>query len=90
MSHKPNGARTHHCPWCGESYQFTNWMKRYDRTEDGKILPDTHQIACYKKRHCHAGKDGECNWKNCPQNRDGEPGKTGRHCPLDNGIDPYE
>lgn len=35
---------------------------------------------------CHAGSDGECNWKICPQLRDGEPDKTGRHCPLDKGI----
>ena len=32
---------------------------------------------------CHAGKDGDCNWGRCPQNRDGEPTKSGRHCPLD-------
>ena len=32
---------------------------------------------------CHAGRDGECFWKECPQERDGEPAKTGRHCPLD-------
>lgn len=31
---------------------------------------------------CHAGKDGECNWVNCPQDRDGEPEKSGRFCPL--------
>lgn len=33
--------------------------------------------------HCHAGLDGECNWEDCPQNKDGEPKATGRHCPLD-------
>ncbi len=33
---------------------------------------------------CRAGKDGDCIWKDCPQNRDGEPMKNGRHCPLDN------
>lgn len=33
--------------------------------------------------HCHAGSDGECNWKSCPQLRDGEPKKSGRHCPQD-------
>jgi hypothetical protein len=32
---------------------------------------------------CHAGSDGECSWKECPQLRDGEPDKSGRHCPLD-------
>ena len=32
---------------------------------------------------CHAGRDGECNWSACPQERDGEPAKSGRHCPID-------
>lgn len=32
---------------------------------------------------CHGASDGECSWHSCPQLRDGEPGKTGRHCPLD-------
>lgn len=36
---------------------------------------------------CHAGKDGECNWHACPQERDGEPKKSGRHCPLDDRDD---
>lgn len=37
--------------------------------------------------HCHAGKDGDCIWKNCPQLRDGEPVKSGRRCPLDIKVD---
>jgi hypothetical protein len=32
---------------------------------------------------CQSGQDGECSWNRCPQERDGEPTKTGRHCPLD-------
>ena len=32
---------------------------------------------------CQAASDGECNWQQCPQLRDGEPEKSGRHCPLD-------
>jgi hypothetical protein len=32
---------------------------------------------------CHADRDGDCNHPNCPQLRDGEPAKTGRHCPID-------
>jgi hypothetical protein len=32
---------------------------------------------------CHANRDGDCSWKDCPQLRDGEPKKTGRHCPFD-------
>lgn len=33
--------------------------------------------------YCHSQRDGDCNWQHCPQNKDGEPMKTGRHCPLD-------
>lgn len=32
---------------------------------------------------CHADRDGECKWRRCPQLRDGEPEKSGRHCPID-------
>lgn len=32
---------------------------------------------------CHAARDGDCFWSKCPQVRDGEPHKSGRHCPLD-------
>lgn len=34
-------------------------------------------------RHCAAARDGECLHGQCPQNRDAEPAKSGRHCPLD-------
>lgn len=36
------------------------------------------------KEFCHADSDGDCEWSECPQLRDGEPKATGRHCPLDN------
>lgn len=39
---------------------------------------------------CHAAgrnSDGECNWRECPQLKDGEPDKSGRHCPLDTNED---
>lgn len=32
---------------------------------------------------CQADCDDYCDWKDCPQLRDGEPDKSGRHCPLD-------
>jgi hypothetical protein len=35
--------------------------------------------------HCMANRDGDCDWSGCPQIRDGEPRKTGRHCPRDAG-----
>ncbi len=31
---------------------------------------------------CRAGSDGDCDWPECPQERDGEPRATGRDCPL--------
>lgn len=31
---------------------------------------------------CQSGQDGECYWEECPQIRDGEPRRSGRHCPL--------
>jgi len=36
-----------------------------------------------KLETCRSGSDGDCSWEHCPQNRDGEPDKTGRHCPFD-------
>ncbi|MBD3762601.1 hypothetical protein [Rhizorhabdus sp.] len=35
---------------------------------------------------CRAQKDGECSWAGCPQLRDGEPARSSRHCPLDEGC----
>lgn len=32
---------------------------------------------------CAASRDGDCCHAQCPQLRDGEPAKTGQHCPLD-------
>lgn len=37
---------------------------------------------------CQADADGECHWEGCPQIRDAEPVKTGRHCPLDSDESP--
>ena len=40
--------------------------------------------------YCRAGSDGDCYWKLCPQERDGEPEKSHRHCPLDTRGDDDE
>jgi hypothetical protein len=32
---------------------------------------------------CQSDDDGYCEWRGCPQLRDNEPKKSGRHCPLD-------
>lgn len=39
---------------------------------------------------CHADRDGDCDWEGCPQLRDGEPKKSGRHCPLDRAASSVE
>ena len=39
---------------------------------------------------CHAGKDGDCTWEHCPQIRDGESARSGRHCPIDLRCDRCE
>lgn len=39
---------------------------------------------------CHAARDGDCYWAECPQLRDGEPVATGRHCPLDDAFRPVQ
>ena len=31
---------------------------------------------------CAADRDGDCNHHACPQNRDNEPARSGRSCPL--------
>jgi hypothetical protein len=46
-------------------------------------LPPAPQPAKPLTR-CAASRDGECAHAQCPQLRDGEPAKTGRHCPIDN------
>jgi hypothetical protein len=38
---------------------------------------------------CHADRDGDCEWSECPQKRDGEPEKSGRHCPYDAAWSEY-
>lgn len=48
----------------------------------------TERIATGER--CHACRDGDCIDDRCPQNRDGEPVKSGRHCPLDVGDNGYE
>lgn len=45
--------------------------------------------AVEEHNYCHADTDGDCAWEQCPQNRDGEPSKSGRHCPLDRKDDEW-
>ncbi|AGG89151.1 hypothetical protein [Rhodanobacter denitrificans] len=41
------------CPYCGQRYTLTNYMRRFhDPASDGagRFLTDTHLIACFRKR----------------------------------------
>ena len=45
-----------------------------------------HLRACgveLAPERCQAARDGECDYAHCPQLRDGEPARSGRHCPVD-------
>jgi len=45
-----DGSCVRRCPYCGERYRQTNWMvRRHARTDQGKWLRNTHEIACYEK-----------------------------------------
>lgn len=35
---------------------------------------------------CRGHRDGDCFWEGCPQLREHEPARSGRHCPLDEGC----
>ena len=47
----------------------------FDRTEPEvlRLGPDWMDAAPLLVSRCHAGKDGDCEWSECPQVRDGEP-----------------
>jgi hypothetical protein len=50
-----------------------------DRAKAGEEFVGRYALG----ERCHAGRDGDCADARCPQERDGEPAATGRHCPLD-------
>lgn len=61
-------------------FNRVNELPESARGTNGFGSSDQHQV-------CHAGSDGDCSWVSCPQVRDGEPRRSGRHCPLDWGDD---
>lgn len=55
-----------------------------DRIRSVQAGSDKPLVGDYRNQGgCHADRDGECSWAECPQIREGEPAKSGRHCPLD-------
>lgn len=73
------------CPLCGDSLIWNQTGVEcggcIDRgcpyAEGGEPYSRT------KVELCHANRDGDCSNATCPQLRDGEPAKSGRHCPID-------
>lgn len=52
-----------------------------------RLLRASRSRAVKELTRCAAGRDGDCIHAQCPQLRDGEPERSGRHCPLDTGDD---
>jgi mannitol-specific phosphotransferase system IIBC component len=48
-------------------------------------ISDVLRRQYYGHGSCRSDRDGDCRWMHCPQLKDGEPERSGRHCPLDNG-----
>jgi len=61
-----------------DRFQKANWMQ-WQAAE----MPPRKANPTPLPPFCRAGRDGECTWKHCPQERDGEPMRSGRHCPID-------
>lgn len=65
-------------------------MKSYTVDQLRELFPDCplnvivhfDTDPVFDEEGCHAGKDGDCIWPECPQLKDGEPAASGRTCPL--------
>lgn len=47
-----------------------------------ELKPSSSYHPSVRQNECHADRDGECNWVNCPQLKNYQ-----RHCPLDVDTD---
>lgn len=62
--------------------------ERFRECNEGRARTIANRERYEDRERCHASmSDGECDAPTCPQLRDGEPEKTGRHCPLDTWVD---
>ena len=54
-------------------------------TEEANPLPKPrYSLSQHRMTRCQSDDDGMCyDASVCPQLRDGEPKRSGRHCPLD-------
>ena len=61
--------------------------ERFRECNEGRAQTIANNEKYEDRERCHAASDGECDAPTCPQLRDGEPAKTGRHCPIDTWPD---
>ena len=50
-------------------------------------MPLQYSMQGRRFTRCQADDDDYCIHPDCPQLRDGEPKKSGRHCPLDKDME---
>jgi hypothetical protein len=61
----------------------TELLTRMASSSIDPTLPVPLPTVSVDNGRCHGASDGECIWHHCPQLRDGEPKRSGRHCPYD-------
>lgn len=86
-----SGGLVLHCSGCGRPGTLAQSVARL-KSEISRLTAELAEARAEGERaktlnHCAAARDGDCIHALCPQLRDGEPHKTGRHCPLDASED---
>lgn len=69
----------------GRVYNGPTWGEEMKEADAALLPAPAPPDPSYVEAHnsaCHAGSDGDCSWKECPQLRDDEPVRSGRSCPL--------
>jgi len=83
-------AFAEHSTLCGHAQTVVDaYVERAQRCDDEAARREAKAFRDFytdeeDRTACRAAKDGECYWSSCPQIKDSEPSKSGRHCPLDN------
>lgn len=72
-----------------EIIMWKNACRSRSKEADEKDKELARLRGLLQRLRCQAARDGECMWEFCPQLRDGEPEKSGRHCPLDYPEEEY-
>lgn len=81
------------CPRCGQEGGAAcrspagRWVLFPHIVRVEAVLTKRREELRAKMGRCRSASDGECNAKDCPQLADGEPARSGRHCPIDHPDD---